>query len=165
MPKGERTVKKIIRALNKAKSRSSRTHIQKMMFFAKSWKLTRATDFEFILYQHGPYSYELDRVLLAMESLESITRDPAPDGYGSRYSVVRAWKSPPRARYLQLAEWLGPLGVRDLEARATCQYFMDEGSNSVEAEVRRVKPHLTTDEISAAKRDVDRVKKATKKKS
>ena len=152
-----------IRALNESGSRTSRTHIQKLLYFANVWNIGNVPPFEFVLYDHGPYSFELDRTLLLMESFNAFTRVADPDGFGSRYSVEGEGKEEvSSAPLIRLAKWLGPLGVRDLEARATCEFLRNEGSKDVRTHIKRIKPHLSEDEIAEALSGIEKMRKELK---
>ena len=137
-----------IAALNHAEGSSTRTHIQKLLYFAHSWEIASDPRYDFVLHLHGPYSFELDRDLLRMEAFDALSRTRDTAGYGSRYEV------PPvavRTPVQQLADWLGPLPTRTLEALATCEWVERRGGAAdLVLRVQEIKPHLSSAEIEAA---------------
>ncbi len=105
-----------IAALNEAGSPSTRTHIQKLLYFAETWGVVRAAH-EFVLHLHGPYAFDLDRDIAELETFGHVVSQPNPGGYGARYSTS---DSKLAAKLRGLAKWLGPKATRELEALATC---------------------------------------------
>src|SRR3990170_4034222 len=49
----------VVRLLNQSGSWTGRTHIQKLVYFAQQL-LGIAPEYEFVLYQRGPYCFQLD---------------------------------------------------------------------------------------------------------
>ena len=70
----------VIEGLQARKSRTGKTHVQKTLFFLKE---TTAVDvpFEFILYKHGPYSFDIEPEIEQMKSYAAIEIEPS-GGYG-----------------------------------------------------------------------------------
>jgi len=71
----------LIRALGEKGSWCGETHVQKSVFFLQA--LSRAdTGFDFILYKHGPYSFDLHDELAAMRADGFISFQIRTRGYG-----------------------------------------------------------------------------------
>lgn len=140
------------------------THIQKAMFF-----LQELTDtdlgFEFILYKHGPFSFDLRDELTAMRAdllLELELRKP---GYGpslrptknARAMVERYRDTVDQARsHIQfVAEHAGSLQVTELERLGTALYVIqrkkpNESAEAQAEEIVRLKPHISPEQAREA---------------
>ena len=157
-------VSSIVRRLNEAGSWTGRMHIQKLVYFAQDL-LGLPSDYEFILYQRGPYSFDLDADIRSLRSIGAVEISPAPP-YGPSYrttsfggDIIRL--SPVGEemdeQLARLAETLGPKHAKDLELLATTLYVVNEGHVLDEEIVGRVvslKPQFTRDEAQKAIQDV-----------
>jgi uncharacterized protein YwgA len=106
------------------------THIQKSVYFLQEL-LEVPMNIEFILYKHGPYSFDLAYAVTAMRAdslLEYKSRRPygqslLPTKTGqdflNRYPKTRG-KYAERMRFV--AEKIGKMGVAELERQATALY-------------------------------------------
>jgi uncharacterized protein YwgA len=75
----------IVCSLNQNKSWSGETHIQKTAFIAKHVLLV-PFESEFVLYKHGPYSFDLSSSLMKMRTQHML--EAIPQGqYGSSYEL------------------------------------------------------------------------------
>jgi uncharacterized protein YwgA len=114
-------------ALEGTGNRIGRTHIQTFLYLAENWSLVpRAHKFE--LYRYGPYSFDLDSELQALRSVRVLNVTPDPEGYGASYALSDGYESAKgevqldqqaESKLRELADWLGPLGVKELEAATT----------------------------------------------
>ena len=123
------SIERAINALNRAGSATTRTHIQKLLFFANVWKEPRTYEFEFVLHLHGPYSFELDREIMAMEAFGRVASISDLAGYGAHYSTKPVDVD---LNLQKLADWLGPKSSRQLEALATASIAIISRSSSNE---------------------------------
>jgi uncharacterized protein YwgA len=146
------------------------THLQKGTFFLQEM-LKADSQYEFILYKHGPFSFELRDDLSGMQAdglLDLVARHP---GYGPSYlptadaeqflerfpKTVERFTRPVKF----VAEELGGKGVADLEPLATALFIRTRsGMTDVKdrvAELIRLKPHISETVALAATTDVNRL--------
>jgi len=74
-------VLKVIKKLNEINHRTGETFIQKIIYFLIHSENV-PIDYEYTLYDYGPYSFELNNELSQMEMSRMIIKHPDPSGYG-----------------------------------------------------------------------------------
>lgn len=153
------------------------THIQKTTYFLKEL-LRVPLEFEFILYKHGPYSFDLNDEITALraDKLLDVHARRAPyapsilPSEGSKSFLERYPKT--RKRYSGelrfVAEYLATKNVAELERLATSLYVSREPSAPAEVDARaerlhELKPHITRAEARHALRFVDEMAKHAEK--
>jgi hypothetical protein len=125
--------------------------------------------FDFILYKHGPFSFDLRDELTSLRADELIKLEPQWP-YGPRIMTTD------RSKYIQglysktlekyndsisfIAEKLGAKGVADLERLATALYVTQRAGTDASidkraAKLTALKPHITRDDAVAAAMEVD----------
>ena len=147
------------------------THIQKSTLFLQDL-MEVPLGFDFIMYKHGPFSFDLRYELTALRADELI-RIELQRPYGPRYaptdhskyiqglSPITLGKYEDRIEFV--AEQLGGKGVTELERLATALYVTHhraETGASVDDRSRQLtefKPHVSSESARAAVEDVDRV--------
>ncbi|MDD3267982.1 MAG: hypothetical protein PHX14_01555 [Syntrophomonadaceae bacterium] len=130
------------------------THIQKSMYFLQTM-CNVPTDYDFILYKHGPFSFELKDGLGDMRGnmmVELCSRIPYGPSYRSSETGKALIERYPKTVDLYkkeinfIAKQFSTLGVAELERLATALYVsVEEGDNSIEARAQRInklKPHI-----------------------
>jgi uncharacterized protein YwgA len=144
------------------------THIQKAAYLA-STLADIDFDFDFILYKHGPFSFELRDELNGMRAeglMEEVFISPS---YGPRLMVTDSGReleaefAKTMGRYGDALDWvadaLGNRGVMDLERLATAMWVTQEdatASTQSRAEALcHVKPHITREAAVDAVEEVD----------
>lgn len=160
----------LARRLSEKGSWTGETHVQKAAYLMKE---LRATDFSFgfILYKHGPFSFELRDELTGMRSdglIERIVDDPR---YGPRLKVTERGEQLEQSlastltRYGDDLDWIADAlnrrGVVELERLATAMWMtrhhdgtsVDQRANAVV----EVKPHISHEEAMAAVEEIDRL--------
>jgi hypothetical protein len=142
--------------------------VQKATLFLQD--LTRIPmGFDFILYKHGPFSFDLRDELTSLRADELIKLEPQWP-YGPRIMTTD------RSKYIQglysktlekyndsisfIAEKLGAKGVADLERLATALYVTQRAGTDASidkraAKLTALKPHITRDDAVAAAMEVD----------
>lgn len=146
------------------------THVQKATFFLQELMLV-PLGFDFILYKHGPFSFELRDELTALRADELIGLEQQWP-YGPRLIPLE------RSKYIQhicsktlgehnnsiafVAEKLGAKGVNELECVATALYVTQQAESDASVETRadlltRLKPHIPTESATAAIKEVDHI--------
>jgi hypothetical protein len=158
----------LARRLDENGSWSGETHIQKAAFLLH--ELTNVPfDFEFILYKHGPFSFELRDELSAMRADRLLERQPQPAPYGPRIVVTERGEqlehrlAKTMKRYGPAIDWIaaqtGPRNVLELERLATALWITrntDKTDNDERAEeLTRIKPHVNRDAALTAVREID----------
>jgi len=158
----------IVQMLREAGSWTGRMHIQKLVYFAQEL-LGLPSNYEFVLYQRGPYSFDLDADIRSLRSIGTVEISPAPP-YGPRYGITELGRGIVRLSPVgeemnetlaDLAERLGPKHAKELELLATTLYVMSEGCDSDDDIVRRVvslKPQFDKDEAKKAMEEVREIR-------
>ncbi len=145
------------------------THVQKATYFIQEL-LGVPLKFEFVLYKHGPYSFDLSDELTAMRADAILKLHPQPPPYGPSFihgkSSKLIKKLYPRTlkKYNPMvkfvADKLGGKNVAELERLATALYVTREinTDNSIASRaqcIHKLKPHVSLDEAREAVRIVD----------
>jgi hypothetical protein len=159
----------LARRLHDRGSWAGETHLQKATYLLHElWRVP--FDFEFILYKHGPFSFELRDELGSMRADRLLTREPQLPPYGPRILVTeRGAELEERFartmdRYGGALDWvadrLGDRGVSELERLATALWVTRELTVSTSvaeraAAVTTVKPHVSSTDASDAVLEID----------
>jgi uncharacterized protein YwgA len=160
---------RLIEALRERGSWCGETHVQKATYFLQEMVGTE-TGFEFILYKHGPFSFELRDELAAMRadgfvSLRvqdpsygpSIVPEPAASMLRERFpNTLKKHEE----RIVFVADKLGNKSVVQLERLATAFYISKEMESEADTSkraqrVHELKPHIPLDEALEAVKTVD----------
>ena len=138
------------------------THIQKALYFLESM-LRVPCSYSFILYKHGPYSFDLHDDLGAMRAYLVLDVEPRHP-YGLSFGLGRLGKrsidqaEETIAGYSGQIEFvvnkLGSMDVRTLERYATALYVKNQMGNlalsSLAKAIAGLKPHISLEDASAA---------------
>lgn len=158
----------LARRLDENGSWSGETHLQKATFLLR--ELVRVPfDFEFILYKHGPFSFELRDELSSMRADRLLERQAQPAPYGPRIVVTDRGRelegrlAKTMERFGQALDWVaaqtGQRNVLELERLATALWITrrgaDEDAESRARQLTQIKPHVDRDAALAAVREVD----------
>ncbi len=158
----------LTRRLKEKGSWTGETHLQKATYLMHE---LRGTDFSFgfILYKHGPFSFEMRDELSGMRSDGLITRTVDDPRYGPRLEITERGEQLEQslastlARYSDDLDWiadrLNRRGVVELERLATAMWMTrhHEGASADQRAkaVVEVKPHISYDEALAAVEQID----------
>lgn len=163
----------ILRLIDKLREKGSwcgETHVQKTTYFLQ--ELMRVpTEFTFILYKHGPFSFDLRDELTSLRADGLIELEPhwpfgpriVPTGQ-SEY--IQETCSKTLAKYDDhisfVAKYLGGKGVADLERLATALYVTkhittDTKNEERAEELTRLKSHIGLESAKTALEEVDRI--------
>lgn len=156
----------LVEALKNNGSWCGETHIQKATYFLQEM-LAGDLGHEFVLYKHGPYSFDLSEELGRLRADNLL--DVVPQHrYGPQMLLGRSWEDLKRSfpktidRYAEkvdfLGQWLGNKGVAELERLATALYVtkeldVEEGRRA--EKIHELKPHVSLAEAQAAIQEVD----------
>ena len=144
------------------------THVQKAVFFLQEL-LEVPTDYDFILYKHGPFSFDLRDEVTDFRAIGILKLQPMPFPYGPSLRVTSAANElteryPKTLKKFKnridfVAEALGNKGVAQLERLATALHVMIntdlETPDSRSQYINKLKPHVSLDLALAAVHDVD----------
>jgi hypothetical protein len=145
------------------------THLQKATYLMHEL-LGVPFDFRFILYKHGPFSFELRDELGSMRADRLLEREVQAPPYGPRFVVTDRGRELEERfgrtmeRYEAALDWvadrLGDRGVMDLERLATASWVTRELGSKVPvadraARLHNVKPHVSISDAADAVREVD----------
>lgn len=147
------------------------THLQKATYFLQEL-LNVPVEFEFILYKHGPFSFDLRDELTAMYADELLKLKPHAPPYGPTI-VTTAGGTVIQERFPKtlgqhqssidfVADKLGEKGVSALEGLATALYVSKTGRSDAPVAERvkklnAVKPHISAEQARAFVEEVDRI--------
>lgn len=147
--------------LRRQGSWTGETHIQKAMYLLQEI-LGLPTDFEFVLYKHGPFSFDLRELLNQMEAERAIELEEQEYPYGPKIKEgvlgPRILATVKGSNQFQgqisfIAKELGNARVADLERIATALYVTLDSrvppTNRV-PKVTELKPHIKPAEAEAA---------------
>lgn len=138
------------------------THLQKAMFFLAK-QCNASVDYEFVLYKHGPYSFDFHDALSTLFAhclLENVAQPP----YGPRICLSASGKDFLAKHNAQLADIsdkiqtvasaLGGKGVMELEKLATALWVRQEAPSAQESElamkINEIKPHISVADAAEA---------------
>lgn len=161
-------VLELIEALRKEGSWCGETHIQKASYFLKEMAEIQF-DFPFILYKHGPYSFDLSDELAMMRADSLIGWEERHESYGASFYVTEVGErfkdripktlGKYRPSILFVARKFGDRGVRYLEKISTALYVTKEAdSRDKKARAERIteiKPHISLKDAEDAVMFVD----------
>lgn len=152
----------IIQILNDADSWTGRMHIHKLVYFAQRL-LAVQSGYQFVLYQRGPYSFDLDADIRTLRSMGAVDISPSPFPYGPTYlrtslggaiSKLNPVGEQLNEKLSALATELGPKTASELELLATTHYVLhDELLETEKDVVNRVvslKPQFTQHQVDEA---------------
>ena len=149
------------------------THLQKATYFFQEL-LNVPTELDFILYKHGPFSFDLRDELTAMRADGLLTLHLRQIQYGPSLVPTERCKKLQRLFSKTLdqyekevefvAEKLGDKGVTELEQLATALYVTLEQPDKAPMEralrIHELKPHVTVDQGESAIKDLEMIIKA-----
>lgn len=153
----------LARELKEQGSWAGETHVQKAAFLLQE-AAGVPLGYEFILYKHGPFAFDLREDLQALRADGLLGIEPQPYPYGP--SIVATSRTPlleerfpkTRAKYepmvTKVAELIGHKRVVSLERLATAYLLMKRHPEFDDAqlaeELRRVKPHISEEGAAEA---------------
>lgn len=163
----------ITRLIDRLRERGSwcgETHIQKAVLLLQEM-LQVPTECGYVLYRHGPFSFDLRDELTALRGNGILKLEPQYPPYGPKINVTE------RAGYLQglfaktlaeyepriafIADRLEAKGVTELERLATAYWVKKENPGAPAAErsiaVTKLKPHIDLAKAEAAVTAIDRM--------
>jgi uncharacterized protein YwgA len=158
-------------ALKRNGSWTGETHVQKAGYFLQQL-LRVPTDFEYILYKHGPFSFELREQLTSMQAENFIRWAPQPP-YGPTLEPGSLSEELNQqfgdtanlytAQIAFVAAKLGSKSVAELERIATALYVTTEEKrlgNDRSTRIIELKPHIRPEQAQKAVKEFDEIAEA-----
>jgi uncharacterized protein YwgA len=156
-------------ALNQHGSWTGRVHLHKHLFIAQVLGLADPP-FKFVLYDYGPYSFELDEQIVDLELFGQLLRSYPQPGYGPKYEPSLQGRNSAQLRpeeqeaLERVASELGRRSSKDLELIATCLWMKKRENKSdntaVVSAVHEVKPRYSEPEITNALREAEKLEES-----
>ena len=168
-------IAKLVGSMKERDQWAGETHIQKALYFLKSM-LGVPCSYNFVLYKHGPYSFDLHDDLGKMRAHLVLDLQPRRP-YGPSFSLgqlgERSIKRVEEAinGHVSQIEFgvnkLGNLDVRTLERYATALYVKNEHSdldlNALGKAIVERKPHISEEDAREAVRSVNSLEEEAKR--
>ena len=157
---------KLVKAMRKEGSWAGETHIQKCVFFIQEM-LRVPMDYEFVLYKHGAYSFELRSDLASMRADLQLDVEPRyPYGpsfiLGQRGDQHSGQASEYDTTVQFVSQELAAMEARDLERLSTAFFVQSREFGSDDNEVARrvteLKPHISATAARDAVEEVNNLK-------
>ena len=158
----------LIDGLRQKGSWCGETHVQKAIYFLQNL-MGVPLNFDFILYKHGPFSFDLRDELTALRA-DGLLRLETQELYGARIATtsqsktIRAYFPRTLSRYKKaigfISRQIGGKGVVELEQLATAYFVTREYDphSAIESRVGSLialKPHIQNEDALAAVSAVD----------
>ncbi len=164
--KGTSLILALTRELREHGSWCGETHLQKAMYFV-SEHAKIPMDLEFVLYKHGPYSFDFHD-MLAMLFAHCLLENESCPPYGPRICLSTSGEAflatheeevtDVQDMVRTIAAWFGSSGVMELERRATALWLQNKYPATQEQELARklheIKPHIPVEAAYDALRSV-----------
>lgn len=151
----------VINGLKTSKSWTGKTHVQKTMFLVNE-ATSIQVPFEFVLYKHGPYSFDIETELEQMKSYSGISVQPV-SSYGvelkpsDNADLIRSLAplTPLEKESIdKICLFVGNKGVVELERLATAVWIRRRervtDPHEVARRVNGLKPHISLAEAIEA---------------
>jgi hypothetical protein len=158
----------LIKRLADKGSWAGETHLQKAAYLLAELRGVDF-DFDFILYKHGPFSFELRDELASMRAEDLVDGFAPSPRYGPRLVVTARGEELEQQfartmqRYGESLDWitdvLGDRGVMDLERLATAMWVTrQDPDDSVRLRAEAligVKPHISLEDATESVEEID----------
>lgn len=170
---------RLVDELRERASWAGETHVQKAVFFLQDL-LGSPLGFDFFLYKHGPFSFDLRDELTALRADGFLELEPQSPPYGPRFAATSAGRDiagrhpktlgSQNARIEFVAELFQDKGVKELERLATALFSsLTKGwDTSVDLRARFLhdaKPHVSLGEAREAVQAVDSLRQEVQRRA
>lgn len=152
------------------------THLQKAVYFLQEL-LNVDLDYDFILYKHGPFSFDFRDELTSLRADDFLELEVMPPPYGPRFkNTAFAKKTLERfqeeinefnRKFDFVAEIFEDKKVEELERLGTALFvtleYEDKGSINQRAKfINEIKPHVSYEKAEEAVNQIDKIIKEAK---
>lgn len=166
-------ITRLLDELHQQGSWCGETHVQKSVYFLQAL-LNVPTNYEFILYKHGPFSFDLKDALSEFRADGLIDLIAQPYPYGPSYTATKTGEnlvkrypktlSLHKKQIANAAKIAGKKRVKELEQLATALWITcEEGSRSEPRgraqDLHELKPHVSLQEALVAITSIDALQK------
>ena len=156
----------LVAAMGRAKSWAGETHMQKSVMFLQKL-LDVPLGYQFVLYKHGPFSFDLRSELAVMRARLQLDVEPHL-GYGPSFTLGRwgeraIWQPTNYDHEIEfVANRISPKDTRLLEQLSTAFFLTDkyprQTSGQIAQEINRLKPHISIEQATQAIEDAMRLR-------
>ena len=157
----------LVERLREKGSWCGETHLQKAVYFLQEL-LSVPMGLEFVLYKHGPFSFELQDKLILLRAHGLLELEPQANGYGPKLSLSESGQAlknrfpktigDQHNAFQWLTDHLGKMGVVRLERLGTALFVTREmqgkGDEEIVARIVELKPHVSEEQARAALHEV-----------
>ncbi|WP_291323016.1 hypothetical protein [Desulfonatronospira sp.] len=154
---------KLLDSMREYGSWAGETHLQKAAYILKKLHNVPLSN-EFVLYKHGPFSFDLRDELAQLQAAGQIRVEPQPAPFGPKLGISPVGKNllqrleyrwkPYQDQIEQVAQWLSGYGVKKLEQLATALYVISElpheDASVCQSRLQEYKPHVSDVDAQAA---------------
>ena len=161
----------LIEKLRDGDSWCGETHVQKGTYFLQDL-LGVPLEFDFILYKHGPFSFDLSDEISWMRANDLLRLQPQQRPYGPKLisgenaELLKKTYPKPMERYAdeveKITEKISFMGVTALERYATAYYvsqnYEEADDGDIATKIVELKPHISPGEAREAVAFVDQLK-------
>ena len=158
----------LVKEMREAESWAAETHIQKCVYFLQAM-LNVPVGYEYILYKHGPYSFDLRRELAVMRARFQLDVEPRYP-YGPSFTLGDRGRLGLDlvAQYNDAVEFvateISTKAVGGLERLSTALYVHVESPDLMTAQaaqrINKLKPHVSTADAQEAINEIRRLRKS-----
>ncbi len=158
---------RLVKAMREAGSWTGETHIQKCLYFLQNL-MNVPSGYDFILYKHGPYSFELQREMAVMGARFQLDLEPRyPYGpsviLGPRGENDLGLVSQYDTSVEFIAKELSTEVVTSLERLSTAFLvqlrYPDLKAQDVALEINKIKPHIPIPQARESVEEIDELRK------
>jgi uncharacterized protein YwgA len=160
-------ITRLAQRLRECGSWCGETHIQKSVYLMQELFDT-GLKYNFILYHHGPYSFDLTNELTALRADGFLEIEPQEPPFGPKLKVstratsLHKFFKKTLGRYEKFIEFIASKlcgkGVKDLEKIATALYVDKQLPNEKNKRIDlflKLKPHITKDQAKDALSEIE----------
>ena len=156
----------VVDSLRRHGSWTGKTHVQKALSLLRD-KGRIEVPFDFCLYRHGPYSFDVEAELEEMRSYGALNVEPNSQGYGVTLQTAEMADFVKQVVELSddetkaiddVCQFLGNQNVLELERLATASWIQCqegvESSSEVARRLNQLKPHISIENAAQSHADV-----------
>ena len=155
----------VIDRLHKHGSWTGKTHLQKALFLLSALGAIQVP-FQFVLYKHGPYSFDVEEELEQMKGYAAVVSEAVPEygvvlraGTSARFVKDKAPLSEAELKTIeQVCTFVGSKKATELERIATAAWIRTREQVteeiSVATRLNQLKPHVSVMEAAEADKKV-----------
>ena len=161
----------LVKGMHEHDSWAGETHIQKCVLFLQEL-MEVPTGYDFVLYLHGPFSFDLRSDLALMRARLQLDVEPRPS-YGPSFTLGVRGKLAVKSStgYEDAIDFIArEVSVKDTRAleRLSTAFFMQDkypsrSANETAAEISRLKPHISVEQARRAIEDATALRRVTER--